>query len=152
VRVSIMRLPQVHDPYKQGLITYLVAAARDKGVSAYVGDGQNRWPAVHRLDAAHLYRLALEKGVAGARYNAVAEEGVPLREIAEALGRGMKLPVVSKSAGEAAEHFGWLGMFVGADIPASSALTQQRLGWRPTGPKLMDDLNQERFVEALTSC
>jgi nucleoside-diphosphate-sugar epimerase len=148
VRVSIMRLPQVHDPYKQGLITYLVAAARDKGVSAYVGEGQNRWPAVHRLDAAHLYRLALEKGVAGARYNAVAEEGVTLREIAEALGRGMKLPVVSKSAEEAAEHFGWLGMFVGADIPASSALTQQRLGWRPTGPKLMDDLNQGRFVEA----
>ncbi len=146
VRVSIMRLPQVHDPYKQGLITYLVAAAREKGVSAYVGDGQNRWPAVHRLDAAHLYRLALEKGVAGARYNAVAEEGVTLREIAEALGRGMKLPVVSKSAEEAAEHFGWLGMFVGADIPASSALTQQRLGWRPTGPKLMDDLNQGRFV------
>jgi nucleoside-diphosphate-sugar epimerase len=148
VRVSIMRLPQVHDPFKQGLITYLVAAARERGVSAYVGDGQNRWPAVHRLDAARLYRLALEKGVAGARYNAVAEEGVPLREIAEALGRGMKLPVVSKSAGEAAEHFGWLGMFVGADIPASSALTQQRLGWRPAGPKLMDDLNQGRFVEA----
>ncbi len=146
VRVSIMRLPQVHDPFKQGLITYLVAAARDKGVSAYVGDGQNRWPAVHRLDAAHLYRLALEKGVAGARYNAVAEEGVTLREIAEAVGRGMKLPVVSKSAEEAAQHFGWLGTFVGADIPASSALTQQRLGWRPTGPKLMDDLNQGRFA------
>ena len=148
VRVSIMRLPQVHDPFKQGLITYLVAAAREKGVSAYVGDGQNRWPAVHRLDAAHLYRLALEKGSAGARYNAVAEEGVPLREIAEAIGRGMKLPVVSKSAEEAAEHFGWLGMFVGADIPASSSLTQQRLGWRPTGPKLIDDLNQGRFLEA----
>jgi nucleoside-diphosphate-sugar epimerase len=148
VRVSIMRLPQVHDPIKQGLITYLVAAAREKGVSAYVGDGQNRWPAVHRLDAAHLYRLALEKGVAGARYNAVGEEGVALREIAESLGRGMKLPVVSKSAEEAAEHFGWLGMFVGADIPASSSLTQQRLGWRPTGPKLIDDLNQGRFLEA----
>lgn len=147
VRVSIMRLPQVHDPFKQGLITYLVAVAREKGVSAYVGSGQNRWPAVHRLDAAHLYRLALEKGVAGARYNAVAEEGVPLRDIAEAIGRGMKLPVVSKSADEASEHFGWLGMFVGADIPASSALTQQRLGWRPKGPKLIDDLNQGRFVE-----
>jgi nucleoside-diphosphate-sugar epimerase len=152
VRVSIMRLPQVHDPIKQGLITYLVAAAREKGVSAYVGDGQNRWPAVHRLDAAHLYRLALEKGVAGARYNAVGEEGVALREIAESLGRGMKLPVVSKSAEEAAEHFGWLGMFVGADIPASSSLTQKRLGWRPTGPKLIDDLNQGRFLEAGTSC
>jgi len=152
VRASIMRLPQVHDPFKQGLITYLVAAAREKGVSAYVGDGQNRWPAVHRLDAAHLYRLALEKGSAGARYNAVAEEGVPLREIAQAIGRGMKVPVVSKSAEEAAEHFGWLGMFVGADIPASSSLTQQRLGWRPTGPKLIDDLNQGRFLEAGTSC
>jgi nucleoside-diphosphate-sugar epimerase len=148
VRVSIMRLPQVHDPIKQGLITYLVAAAREKRVSAYVGDGQNRWPAVHRLDAAHLYRLALEKGVAGARYNAVGEEGVALREIAESLGRGMKLPVVSKSLDEAGEHFGWLGMFVGADIPASSSLTQKRLGWRPTGPKLIDDLNQGRFLEA----
>lgn len=148
VRASIMRLPQVHDPFKQGLITYLVAAARTKGVSAYVGDGLNRWPAVHRLDAAHLYRLALEKGAAGARYNAVAEEGVPLRDIAETIGRVMKLPVVSKSADEAGEHFGWLGAFMAADIPASSALTQQRLGWRPIGPKLIDDLNQGRFVEA----
>jgi nucleoside-diphosphate-sugar epimerase len=147
VRVSTMRLPQVHDPFKQGLITYLIAVAREKGVSAYVGDGQNRWPAVHRLDAAHLYRLALEKSVAGVRYSAVAEEGVPLREIAESIGRGMKIPVVSKSPDEAGEHFGWLGGFVGADIPASSALTQQRLGWRPTSPKLIDDLNQGRFLE-----
>ncbi|HEY1732547.1 MAG TPA: SDR family oxidoreductase [Terriglobales bacterium] len=147
VRVSIMRLPQVHDPFKQGLITYLIAAAREKGVSAYVGDGQNRWPAVHRLDAAHLYRVALEKGSAGARYNAVAEEGVPLREIAESIGRGMKLPVMAKSPEEAGEHFGWLGMFVSADIPASSALTQQQLGWHPTGPGLIDDLNQARYLE-----
>jgi nucleoside-diphosphate-sugar epimerase len=147
VRVSIMRLPQVHDPFKQGLITYLIAAAREKGVSAYVGDGQNRWPAVHRLDAAHLYRVALEKGSAGARYNAVAEEGVPLREIAESIGRGMKLPVMAKSPEEAGEHFGWLGMFVSADIPASSALTQQQLGWRPTGPGLIDDLDQARYLE-----
>ena len=110
VCVVVIRLPQVHDPVKQGLITYLIAVAREKGVSAYVGDGQDRWPAVHRLDAARLYRLALEKGSAGARYNAVAEEGVPLREIAEAIGRGLKLPVVAKSLEEAAEHFGWLAL------------------------------------------
>src|SRR5208337_4264397 len=144
VRVSVMRLPQVHDPVKQGLITYLIAVAREKGVSAYVGDGLNRWPAVHRLDAAHLYRLALEKGSAGARYNAVAEEGVPLREIAEAIGRGLKVPVVAKSPEEAGEHFGWLGVFVGADMPASSALTQERLGWRPAGVGLISDLDHAR--------
>ena len=148
VRVSVMRLPQVHDPVKQGLITYLIAVAREKGVSAYVGDGQNRWPAVHRLDAARLYRLALEKGSAGARYNAVAEEGVPLREIAESIGRGLKMPVVSKSPEEAGEHFGWLGMFAGADIPASSALTQERLGWRPTGVGLISDLDHARDFES----
>ena len=147
VRVSVVRLPQVHDPFKQGLITYLIAVAREKGVSAYVGEGVNRWPAVHRLDAAHLYRLVLEKGAAGARYNAVAEEGVPLREIAEAIGRGLNVPVVAKSSEEAGEHFGWLGLFVSADIPASSALTQERLGWRPRAPGLIDDLNQGLFVE-----
>jgi nucleoside-diphosphate-sugar epimerase len=147
VRVSVMRLPQVHDPVKQGLITYLVASAREKGVSAYIGEGLNRWPAVHVLDAAHLYRLALEKGVAGARYNAVAEEGVPLREIAEAIGRGLNVPVVSKSPEQAAEHFGWLGFFAAHDIPASSALTQQRLGWRPAGPGLITDLNAMNYLE-----
>jgi nucleoside-diphosphate-sugar epimerase len=151
VRVSVMRLPQVHDPVKQGLITYMIAVAREKGVSAYVGDGLNRWPAVHLLDAARLYRLALEKGAekgsAGARYNAVAEEGVPLREIAETIGRGLKVPVVSKSPEEAGEHFGWLAHFVGADIPASSALTQQQLGWRPKGPGLISDLNAMRYFE-----
>ena len=141
-RVSVVRLPQVHDPVKQGLITYLIAVAREKGVSAYVGDGLNRWPAVHRLDAARLYRLALEKGSAGARYNAVAEEGVPLREIAEAIGRRLKVPVVSKSPEEAGEHFGWLGGFVGFDVPASSALTQERLGWRPTQIGLIPDIDQ----------
>jgi nucleoside-diphosphate-sugar epimerase len=147
VRVSAVRLPQVHDPLK-GLITYPIAVAREKGVSAYVGDGLNRWPAVHRLDAAHLYRLALEKGSAEARYNAVAEEGVPLREIAESIGRGLKVPVVSKSPEEAGEHFGWLGMFAGADIPASSALTQERLGWRPTGVGLISDLDHARDFES----
>jgi nucleoside-diphosphate-sugar epimerase len=144
----LMRLPQVHNPVKQGLISYLIAMAREKGVSAYVGDGLNRWPAVHRLDAARLYRLALEKGSAGARYNAVAEEGVPLRDIAEVIGRGLKLPVVGKSPEEAGAHFGWLAAFVGADVPASSKLTQERLGWRPTQPGLMADLAHARDFEA----
>ncbi|WP_435018077.1 SDR family oxidoreductase [Tundrisphaera sp. TA3] len=132
VRASAVRLPQVHDTRKQGLVTFLVAAAREKGVSAYVGDGLNRWPAVHLLDAAPVYRLALEKGTPGARYHAVAEEGVTARAIAEALGRGLKLPVASLSPEEVAGHFGWMAMFAGMDMPASSALTQQRLGWRPT--------------------
>ena len=132
VRVSAVRLPQVHDTKKQGLVTYLIALASEKGVSAYVADGLNRWPAIHVLDAVPLYLLALEKGSAGARYHAVAEEGVPLRGIAEAIGRGLKLPVVSRSPEKAAGHFGWLGHFAGTDGPASSALTQQRLGWRPT--------------------
>jgi nucleoside-diphosphate-sugar epimerase len=145
IRVLVVRLPQVHDPFKQGLVTPLIAVAREKGVSAYVGDGLNRWPAVHRLDAARLYRLVLEKGVAGARYHAVAEEGVPAREIAETIGRGLKIPVVSKSPEEAAAHFGWLAMFAGLDLQASSALTQQRLDWHPTGPGLIADLDQMRY-------
>ena len=145
VHASILRLPQVHDPVKQGLITYLIAVAREKGISAYVGDGLNRWPAVHRLDCAHLYRLVLEKGAAGARYNAVAEEGVPLRKIAESIGRGLNLPVISKTPDEAGEHFGWLAMFVGHDIPASSGLTRKRLGWNPTGPDLLTDLNECKY-------
>jgi nucleoside-diphosphate-sugar epimerase len=147
VNVSVVRLPQVHDPVKQGLITYAVNLAREKRVSAYVGDGINRWPAVHVLDAAHLYRLALEKQAAGSRYNAVAEEGVPVRDIAEAIGRGLKVPVVSLSPEEAPAHFGWLAAFVGFDMPASSALTQQRLGWQPTGPGLIEDLNAMNYFE-----
>jgi nucleoside-diphosphate-sugar epimerase len=142
VRVSVMRLPQVHNPVKQGLITYLIDVAREKGVSAYVGEGRNHWPAVHRLDAARLYRLALEKGSAGARYHAVAEQGVALRDIAEVIGQRLKLPVVSKSPEEAAEHFGWLAMFAAFDLRASSALTQKWLGWHPTGPGLIADLQQ----------
>jgi nucleoside-diphosphate-sugar epimerase len=148
VNVSVVRLPQVHDTVKQGLITYAVQLAREKGVSAYIGDGLNRWPAAHVLDVAHLYRLALEKHEADSRYNAVAEEGVSMREITEVIGRGLKLPVVSLSPEEAPTHFGWLAMFAGFDMPASSAQTQQRLGWRPTGPGLIADLEQMRYFEA----
>jgi nucleoside-diphosphate-sugar epimerase len=148
VRVSVVRLPQVHDTEKQGLVTYAIAVARAKGVSAYVGDGLNRWPAIHVLDAAPLYRLAIEKGTAGARYHAVAEEGVPLRAIAEAIGRGLKLPVVSKSPEEAPGHFGWLGHFVGTDGPASSALTQERLNWRPVQKAgMIEDLDHMDWSE-----
>lgn len=141
VNVSVMRLPQVHDPVKQGLVTYSVMLAREKGVSAYVGDGSARWPAAHVSDVARLYVLALEKARAGARYHAVAEEGVSARAIAEALGAGLKVPVVSLSPQEAAEHFGWLAGFAMLDMPASSAWTRRALGWTPTGPDLIADLN-----------
>jgi nucleoside-diphosphate-sugar epimerase len=149
VRASVVRLPQVHDPVKQGLVTWAIAMAREKGVYAYVGDGLNRWAAAHVLDVARLYRLALEKREAGAKYHAVAEEGVPARDIAEAIGRGLKVPVVSLSPEEAVAHFGWpLGVFAGLDITASSSKTQERLGWRPTGPGLIADLEQMRYFEA----
>ncbi|MDR3713846.1 MAG: SDR family oxidoreductase [Puia sp.] len=145
VQVSVMRLPQVHDPLKQGLVSFLIAHAREKKVSAYVGEGLNRWPAVHLLDAAPLYRLALEKGTAGVRYHAVAEEGVPVREIAESIGRSLKLPVVSKTPGEAAAHFGWLMFFAGADLPASSSKTQEWLNWRPNHTGLIADLDLAQY-------
>jgi len=147
VRASVVRLPQVHDRVKQGLVTYLINIARQKGVSAYVGDGRNRWAAVHVLDAARLYRLALEKDDPGAKYHAVAEEGVPVREIAEAIGRGLKLPTMSLFPERAAEHFGALGSFAGLDLAASSTLTQKRLGWRPMQTGLMDDLDHARDFE-----
>jgi len=142
VNVSVVRLPQVHDPVKQGLITYLVQIAREKGVSAYLGDGLNRWPAAHVLDVARLYRLALEKAVPGSRYHAVAEEGISVREMAAVIGRRLKVPAVSIAPDQAATHFGWLGMFADHDMPASSALTRERLGWHPTGPGLIADLEQ----------
>jgi len=150
VNVLVVRLPQVHDTVKQGLITYAVKVAREKRASAYIGEGLNRWPAAHVLDVARLYRLALEKHEAGSRYNAVAEEGVPMREIAEVVGRGLKVPVVSLSQQEAQAHFDWLAMFAGFDMPASSAQTRQRLGWRPTGPGLIADLEQMCWGEAVT--
>jgi nucleoside-diphosphate-sugar epimerase len=148
VTVSVVRLPQVHNQFKQGLITYAVQLAREKGVSAYLGDGRNRWPAAHVLDTARLYRLALEKQAAGTNYHAVAEEGVPLRDIAEVIGRGLKVPIVSMSPDEAAAHFGWLGIFVGHDVPASSAQTRKQLGWHPTGPGLLADLERMNYSES----
>jgi nucleoside-diphosphate-sugar epimerase len=147
VRASVMRLPQVHNLEMQGLITLLVIIAREKRASAYVGDGTNRWPAAHRLDVAHLYALALEKGSAGARYHAIAEEGVPVRQIAEVIGRRLKLPIVSKSPEEAADHFGWMAFMVGRDGLASSAITQERLGWRPVQPGLIADLERAHNLE-----
>ena len=148
VNASVVRLPQVHDTVKQGLVTYLIKLAREKRVSAYVGEGLNRWPAAHVLDVARLYRLALEKHEAGARYNAVAEDGVPLRDIAEAIGRGLKVPVVAMSQEEAPAHFGFLAMFAGRDLIVSSKLTQERLGWHPNGRGLIADLEQMSYFAA----
>lgn len=145
VSASVMRLPQVHDPIKQGLVTYLIAVAREKGLSAYIGEGKNRWAAAHVSDVARLYRLALEKHEAGARYHAVAEEGVTLKAIAESIGRGLKIPVKTLSPEEAAVHFGWLTMFAAADLAASSEKTRKKLGWNPTGPSLISDLDQGKF-------
>jgi nucleoside-diphosphate-sugar epimerase len=152
VRASVMRLPQVHDTTKQGLVTYLIAVAREKGVSAHVGEGRNRWSAAHVLDVARLYRLALEKHEAGAKYHAVAEEGVAMRDIAEAIGRGLKVRVVSLSPEQAQGHFGWLSMFASNDLQASSAQTRRKLGWNPTGPGLIADLERlSYFAEASLS-
>lgn len=142
VRASVMRLPQVHDTARQGLLTYAVAIAREKSVSAYVGEGRNRWAAAHISDVARLYRLALEKNEAGAKYHAVGEEAVPMRDIAEAIGRGLKVPVKSISAEEAPAHFGWLAMFADRDLLASSEITRKKLGWNPTGPGLIADLDR----------
>ena len=142
VSASVVRLPQVHDPVKQGLVSYVIAVARQQGVSAYVGEGANRWAAAAVDDVARLYRLALEQHEAGAKYHAVAEEGVALRDIAEALGRGMKLPVKSVSAEGAPAHFGFLAGFIGHDLAASSDQTRKKLGWTPTGPGLIADLGR----------
>ena len=146
VVAGVVRLSQIHNTVKQGLVTYLIGVAREKGISAYIGEGKNRWAAAHVTDVARLYRLAVENHTPGARYHAVAEEGVMLRDIAEAIGQGLNLPVVSLSTDEAAAHFGFLGMFAGSDITGSSAITKSKLGWQPTGPSLLADLKQMQFA------
>jgi nucleoside-diphosphate-sugar epimerase len=142
VNVSVVRLPQVHDPASQGLITPAIAMYRDKGACAYVGDGSNRWPAAHVLDVARLYRLAIERAEPNAKYHATAEEGVAMRDIAEAIGRRLNLPAKSIAPEDAPAYFGWLAMFAGSDMPASSAQTRAVLGWTPTGPGLIADLER----------
>jgi nucleoside-diphosphate-sugar epimerase len=148
VNVSVVRLPQVHDPVKQGFISPFIEIARAKGKVAYLGEGRNRWPAAHVLDVAKLYRLALDRGEPGARYNAVAEEGIAVRDIAEVVAEGLRLPLLSLPEAEAAEHFGWMATFVGMDLPASSAWTRNCLDWNPTGPGLLDDLKRMDYSAA----
>lgn len=149
VHTSLVRLPpSVHGDGDYAFVPHLISLAREKGVSAYPGDGMNRWPAVHRLDTARLYRLVLEKGTAGARYHAVAEEGIPLREIASVIGRRLNVPVVSKSQDEAALHFTWFARFAALDVPASSTRTREQLGWNPRQRGLLSDLEQGRYFDA----
>jgi nucleoside-diphosphate-sugar epimerase len=140
--------PSVHGEGDHGFVPVLIGVARERGVAAYVGDGANRWAAVHRRDAARLFRLAVESAPAGSVLHGVGEEGVPTRQIAEAIGRHLNVPVASISAEEAVEHFGWIGRFFGIDVPASSAITQAKLGWRPTHPGLIEDLDQGHYFQA----
>jgi nucleoside-diphosphate-sugar epimerase len=148
VRASVLRLPpSVHGDGDHGFVPALINIARSSGVSAYIGDGANRWPAVHRLDAARLFRLVMEQGAAGACYHGAAEGGVPTREIAEVIGRRLNLPVVAKTPDEAAAHFGWLAHFFGRDCPVSSAQTQRELGWDPTHAGLIADLDRPAYFD-----
>jgi nucleoside-diphosphate-sugar epimerase len=148
VNTSVLRLSQIHDTHKQGLVPYVTAVAREKGVSVYLGEGGNRWPAAHVTDTARLYRLAVEKAEAGAIYHAVDEEGVSMKAIAEALGRGLKVPVKSITAEEVEAHFGWLAMFARLDMPSSSAITRKKLGWTTSGPGLIADLDGMDYSQA----
>ncbi|MFI9103573.1 SDR family oxidoreductase [Streptomyces fildesensis] len=152
VRSSIVRLPPtVHGDGDHGFLATVVAIAREKGVSGYIGDGANRWPAVHRSDAAHLFRLALESAPAGSTLHAVADEGVPIRSVAEVIGRHLALPVTSIDPDDAAGHFTWLAAFLGMDSPTSSAHTRELLGWQPTQPGLMDDLDKGHYFATPSS-
>lgn len=149
IAASIVRLPpSVHGKGDHGFIPRIISIAREKGVSAYIEDGLNRWPAVHRLDAARLYRLAIEKGLEGIRYHGIADQGIPFREIAEVVGRRLNLPVVRVPKEEAAAHFGWMAPFIAMDGPASSAQTQELLGWEPREIGLTADLDQPHYFEA----
>jgi nucleoside-diphosphate-sugar epimerase len=142
----VLRLPpSVHGEGDHGFVPRLIDIAREKGVAAYPGDGSNRWPAVHRFDAARLFRLALESAPAGARLHAIGDDGIPVREIAAAIGRHLSLPVTAVPPEQAVEHFGWLGAFFSLDVPASSTLTRALLGWAPTRPGLLDDLEQGHY-------
>jgi nucleoside-diphosphate-sugar epimerase len=146
VRVSVIRMPPtVHGQGDHAFVPALIGIARAKGLSAYVGDGANRWAAVHRLDAAHLFRLALEEAPAGTRLNAIGDEGVPFRDIAETIGRHLNIPVTAISREEAEGHFGLFALFASFDVPASSAVTQERFGWRPTHPGLIADLDEGHY-------
>ena len=146
VAVSVVRLPQVHDTTRQGFVSLAILTYREKGICGYVGEGLNRWPAAHVLDVARLYRLALEKAAPHANYHAVGEEGVRIRDIAETLGKRLKLPVKSIAPEDAAGFFGFMAMFAALDMPASSEKTRKALNWRPTGPGMLEDLARLEFV------
>lgn len=146
--VAVVRLPQVHDPVKQGLISPMIEIAREKGVAPYVGEGINRWCAAAVADVARLYVRALERHESGARWHAVAEEAIPMRDIVAAIGAGLGVPVVSIAPDDAAAHFGWMAMFAALDMPASSAVTRARLDWVPTGPTLIEDLARMDYAAA----